>query len=56
MKGTALLINQDHTVTVLENVEHKVYKELADQDDSKQVHCTIGEKEVTFDPISSVVW
>jgi len=56
MKGTALLINKDNTVTVLENVEHEVYEELSSQEDSKKVHCTIDEKEVTFNPISAVVW
>ncbi|MEI3612179.1 hypothetical protein [Pseudogracilibacillus sp. SO30301A] len=56
MKGTALLINKDNTVTVLENVEHKVYKELINQEDSKEVHCIIGEKEITFNPFSAVIW
>lgn len=28
MKGTALLINKDHFVTVLENVEHDVFEDL----------------------------
>ena len=31
MKGKALLINKDNTVTVLENVEHEVYEELSSQ-------------------------
>jgi len=56
MKGTALLINKDHTVTVLENVDHEVYEELASQEDSNEVHCKIDEKEVKFNPISAVVW
>jgi hypothetical protein len=56
MKGTALLINKDHFVTVLENVEHGVYENLVCQEDSKNIQCTINNKEVHFDPISNVVW
>lgn len=55
MKGTALLINEDQTVTVLENVEHSVYEELANEDLTNP-HCTIDDKEVEFDPVFSVVW
>lgn len=56
MKGTALLIKKDQTVTILENVDHKVYEELANKDDLVNPHCTIGDKEVTFKPISTVLW
>ncbi|MFD1779565.1 hypothetical protein ACFSFW_12955 [Fredinandcohnia salidurans] len=56
MKGTALLINKDHTVTVLENVEHVVYEDLASLADSKNLKCTINDKEIQFDPIDQVVW
>lgn len=57
MKGTALLINKDHSVTVLENVDHDLYEELTNQDESAdQIHCTVDEKEITFDSISTIVW
>jgi hypothetical protein len=56
MKGTALLINKDHSVTVLENVEHDVYEDLVSLEDSKNIKCTINDKEVQFDPIDKVVW
>jgi len=56
MKGTALLINKDHSVTVLENVEHDVYEDLVNLEDSKYRKCTINDKEVQFDPIDKVVW
>jgi len=56
MKGTALLINEDQTVTVLENVEHSVYEELKNEEDLDHPHCTINDKEVEFNPIQSVVW
>ncbi|HLR81492.1 MAG TPA: hypothetical protein VK119_13150 [Bacillota bacterium] len=56
MKGTALLIKDDHTVTVLENVNRSVSKELAEQDDLTTCQCTINDKEVEFDSVSAVVW
>lgn len=56
MKGTALLINEDQTVTILEDVDYKVYEELANEKDLDHPHCTIGDKEVTFNPISTIVW
>nr|WP_309099184.1 hypothetical protein [Fredinandcohnia onubensis] len=56
MKGTALLINRDHSVTVFENVEHDVYEDLVSLEDSKNIKCTINNKEVQFDPIDKVVW
>lgn len=56
MKGTALLMNKDQTVTILENVEHSVYEELSNEEKLTNPHCTINNKEVTFDPISTVVW
>lgn len=56
MKGTALLINDDHIVTVLENVSHEVYEEIANQKSDKQIHCKIDEKEVEFGPVTKVLW
>lgn len=56
MKGTALLIKDDHIVTVLENVGHDVYEEMASQENDKEIHCVIDEKEVEFGPVSKVVW
>ncbi|WP_099364335.1 hypothetical protein [Fredinandcohnia onubensis] len=56
MKGTALLINKDHSVTVLENVDHDVYEDLVSLEDSKNIKCTINDKVVQFDPIDKVVW
>ncbi|HLR42424.1 MAG TPA: hypothetical protein VK067_04165 [Pseudogracilibacillus sp.] len=55
MKGTALLLNEDQTVTVLENVELEVYEELK-QEEVNNPHCTINDKEVTFEPVQAVTW
>jgi len=54
MKGTALLIKENHTVTVLEDVNHEMYKELANQEEKKAIK--IGENEVEFSPVYSVLW
>ena len=56
MKGTAVLINHDRIVSVLENIDVEVYKEIVSQEDEEEVCCTIDEKEVTFGPITKVVW
>jgi len=56
MKSTALLMNKDRTVTVLENVEHELYEELVKQEDAKEIHCTIDDQTVSFPAISKVVW
>jgi len=55
MKGTALLLNEDQTVTVLENVELEVYEELK-QEEVNNPHCIINDKEVTFEPVQAVTW
>jgi len=56
MKGTALLMNEDLTLTVLEGVDVSVYKELKDEAQFDQPHCTINDKKVEFDSVHSVVW
>lgn len=56
MKGTTLLLNEDQTVTVLENVGVEVYKELKQEEEMNQPHCTINDKEVTFEPVQTVTW
>ena len=56
MKGTALLLNEDHTVTVLEDVALEVYEELKQEEAADHPHCTINEKEVTFEPVQAVTW
>lgn len=56
MKGTALLINDNQVVTVLENVGHEVYEEIESQKADENISCRIDEKEVKFGPITKVVW
>lgn len=51
-----MLIKEDHSVTILEDIEYEVYEKLASQSDSKNIHCTINKKEVHFSHISSIVW
>lgn len=56
MKGTALLINDDHIVTVLEDIGHEVYEKIASQKTAESISCEIDEKKVEFGPITKVVW
>lgn len=56
MRGTTLLINEDHTVTVLENISRDVYEVLACQDVTQELYCTIDDREVCFGSIAKVVW
>lgn len=56
MKGTALLINDDQIVTVLENIGHEVYEEMKHQKPKEHVHCEINKKKVEFGPITKIVW
>ncbi|MEH7224735.1 hypothetical protein V7112_13080 [Bacillus sp. JJ1566] len=56
MKGTALLINKDQSVTVLENVEHDVYEDLVSLGDFKNSQCIINDNEIHFEPFDNVVW
>jgi hypothetical protein len=56
MKGTALLVDEDHTVKIFENVGHEMYEELVSQKHSKYKHCTIGDKKIKLGPITKVVW
>ena len=56
MTGTALLINKDRTVRVLEDVNHNIYEELACQINSTNAECMIDEKMVQFGSIIKVVW
>ena len=56
MKGTAVLMNEDHTVTALENVDKTVYDALSTGDNLDHPHYYSGEKEVGFEPVHRVVW
>lgn len=56
MTGTALLINKDRTVRVLEDIHRDTYQELVSQENSIDVACMIDEKMVQFGSITKVVW
>lgn len=40
MKGTAVLIEEDQTVTILEDINSKDYKKLTKQTDNPKKMCT----------------
>jgi hypothetical protein len=56
MTGTALLINKDRSVRILENIKHATYEELVKQENKNDAACKINEKTIHFGSISKVVW
>lgn len=56
MKGTVLLIKEDHSVTTLENIDYDIYEKLNNHRASNTIRCTINNKEVKFTSISKVIW
>lgn len=56
MKGTAILLNDDQTVTCLEGVERSVYQEMKEQAGCTDYHCTIGDREICFEDVQFVFW
>ncbi|TXL66476.1 hypothetical protein FHP05_03575 [Cerasibacillus terrae] len=56
MKGTAILLNEDQTVTCLEDVDHSLYMEMKQQEGCAQFECTIDNKEINFVNVESVLW
>lgn len=56
MKGTALVINEDRTVTILEDVEKTVFEVLSDQKKSPNPYYIDRDIEIYFNPIDTVVW
>lgn len=56
MKGTALLLEKDHSVKIFENVGHDVYEELVSQKDAKKKDYTIGNRKIELGPIDKIVW
>lgn len=56
MKGTAILFQEDQTVTFLENVDRAVYEDLKKQCGCKKCNCKVEDKNVDFDAVSPVFW
>lgn len=56
MKGTAILFQEDQTVTFLENVDRAVYEDLKKQCGCENCNCKIDNKKVDFGPVSPVLW
>jgi len=55
MKGTAILF-QDDQITIIENVEHTVYKEMKEQCGCNHCTCKVDEKTIDFGFVSPVLW
>lgn len=56
MKGTAVLYHDGHSVTVIENVDKKVYETIKEQCGCKHCTCKIDNKVVDFGKVSPVFW
>jgi hypothetical protein len=56
MKGTALLLNDEEVVTVLEGIGHDVYEEIERQKKDEAISCTIEDRKVKFGPVTKVIW
>lgn len=57
MKGTAVLFQEDQSVTVLEGVDKAVYEDLKKQCGCNQdCKCKINDRKVNFGPVSPVMW
>ncbi|MBU8877624.1 hypothetical protein BGM26_01305 [Bacillus sp. FJAT-29790] len=56
MKGTAILFQEDMTVTVIEGVEHSVFEEIKAQCDYEHCTCEIENKIFDFGSVSPVFW
>ena len=51
-----MIINEDRTVTILEDVEKTVFEVLSDQRNSPRPYVKNGDKEIYFSPIDTIVW
>ncbi|MDE3838333.1 hypothetical protein C0966_02900 [Bacillus methanolicus] len=56
MKGTAILFQADHSVTIIEDVEHTVYEEIKSQCGCEHCICKLENKIVDFGTVSPVFW
>lgn len=57
MKGTAVLFQEDQTVTFLEDVDRAVYEDIKKQSGSeKDCNSKINNKKINFGPVSPVIW
>lgn len=52
MKGTAILFQNEHIVTIMENVEQSVLEELQ----TEHCLCTLNKKKVDLRYVSPVIW
>lgn len=56
MKGTAILFQDDQTVTFLEDVDRSVFEEIKEQCGCKSCNCKLENKIVDFGTVSPVFW
>lgn len=56
MKGTAILFQHDHNVTILEDVEKTTFEEIKEQCGCDHCTCSMENKKVDFGHVSPVLW
>lgn len=56
MTGTAILFQQDKKVTIIEDIDHEVYKEIQEQDGCKDCKCLLDNKVIHFGPVYPAMW
>lgn len=55
-KGTAILLNDDQTVTCIEDVERSMYKEMKELAGCTDYHIKMGDREICFADVQFVFW
>ena len=56
MTGTAILFQEDQKVTVIENIDKTIFKEIKNQSGSQDCKCKIDNKTIHFGTVSPAVW
>lgn len=56
MKGTAILFQPNQKVTVIEDIDHKIYEALKEQCGCTHFNCKVENKLVDYGTVSPVFW
>jgi hypothetical protein len=56
MKGTAILFQEDRKVTIIEDIDHKIYEEIKDQIGCEECSCKLNDKVIHLGPVHPALW
>ena len=56
MRGTAILFQKDRSITILENIDRKVFEVIKWQSGEEHCTCVIEHRLVDFGTVSPVLW